>query len=393
MDASTPRPRAEDGIRQRPNGLWEARYQHPDIPGSRGRRSAYGKTKAEAKANRTAELAKAQGGLPPVDRRTQVGTLFRRWVAIREEQGAKANTLASYRVALRRVDLDPIAKARVYALEADDVYAFVGRMRDAGLGPNTVRGYVRVLGSAVQFYVKTGRLHRNVVRYVRVPMGPKSATIPTKAEVRAIMGAAHDYHYGAAVVLPLFAGLRLGEVLALRWGDIGAPVDRHGVADPGALAIHVARNWTRPTGPQGEPAAMGSTKNSRDRYVPIPQGSPLYPFLYAVRDLVYGEGVIPHPGALVFPSTRYPGKPIGTRTLESAWELVRRKAGVRLALRFHDLRHAYATALLDRQVPLEDVSVLLGHADPAFTAKVYGHRDRAAIVVPADLYALGGTAG
>ena len=54
------------------------------------------------------------------------------------------------------------------------------------------------------------------------------------------------------------------------------------------------------------------------------------------------------------------------------------------SIRFHDLRHSYATAMIENHVPLKTVSHMLGHADIGITADIYcdvinSHKEAAAI--------------
>lgn len=74
--------------------------------------------------------------------------------------------------------------------------------------------------------------------------------------------------------------------------------------------------------------------------------------------------------------TNAAGEPLRPSTTSTAFSTRAAKAGF-VGLRFHDLRHAHATLLLMAGIPLHVVSRRLGHADEAFTLKVY------ASVIPA----------
>ncbi len=54
-------------------------------------------------------------------------------------------------------------------------------------------------------------------------------------------------------------------------------------------------------------------------------------------------------------------------------------------IRFHDLRHTFASILLGKEVPLINVSNFLGHSDISTTANIYAHLDRASKQISADV--------
>ena len=74
----------------------------------------------------------------------------------------------------------------------------------------------------------------------------------------------------------------------------------------------------------------------------------------------------------VFPSTN--GTPTGHQNLHNrSWKPLLQRAGLRHAVRFHDLRHSCISLLLARGVPVKVVSEMAGHADISVTLPVYGH--------------------
>lgn len=139
------------------------------------------------------------------------------------------------------------------------------------------------------------------------------------------------------VVLALETGLRQGELLRLEWCDVS--LERR--------TLTVTRS-----------------KAKRPRSVPLSG-----PALDALKRLQAARGAIPMDGPdRVFPSI--PAFLAGhTRRLYRA---ATRAAGCR-TLRFHDLRHLYATNLVRAGVPITDVAKLLGHATLAMTMRYASH--------------------
>lgn len=71
------------------------------------------------------------------------------------------------------------------------------------------------------------------------------------------------------------------------------------------------------------------------------------------------------------------GKPILPENFTRSFKRILRRAEIPVT-RLHNVRHTFATYLLNQGVSLNVVSALLGHSNPAFTARVYGHTQRRA---------------
>ena len=65
------------------------------------------------------------------------------------------------------------------------------------------------------------------------------------------------------------------------------------------------------------------------------------------------------------------GTPLDASLFQSRWRATRKRAG--LELRFHSLRHHYASTAISAGVPLPALSRALGHSKPSITLDVYGH--------------------
>jgi len=163
-------------------------------------------------------------------------------------------------------------------------------------------------------------------------------------QVHALARAAASEQDAAIYTTAAFAGLRLGEVRALRWRDV----------DFSLRVIHVRRSYVL--------SAEDSPKSGRVRAVPLSD---------QVARTLEALSRRPHytaPNDLVFPG------PEGAYLEDSA--LRRRFYNAMAAaelehLRFHDLRHTFGT-LAVQVFPLSDVKAYMGHADIA-TTMIYVH--------------------
>ncbi len=134
------------------------------------------------------------------------------------------------------------------------------------------------------------------------------------------------------VILALSTGMRRGEILNLKWGDVDL--------DRGAILLQ-------------------TTKNGERRFVPL---------VGIALDLLKSRYANQSATSLVFPAPHSPSKPIDIR---SAWETALEKASIS-NFRFHDLRHTAASYLAMNQASLLEIGTLLGHKTVQMT-KRYAH--------------------
>jgi integrase len=142
-----------------------------------------------------------------------------------------------------------------------------------------------------------------------------------------------DQHVASIFRLLLLTGARRGEVLSMRWEDLGATV------------------WTKP---------HTRTKQKERHAVPLSAAAQA-----VLTELAKDKDE----GGFVFPAGRGASGPM--RTVEKPWRTICRAAGI-TGLRTHDLRHDYASRLVSAGVSLHIVGGLLGHSKPSTTAR-YAH--------------------
>jgi integrase len=184
-------------------------------------------------------------------------------------------------------------------------------------------------------------------------------------EARRMVAAVEGHELETLFLLALATGMRQGELLALRWPDVDL--------DAGRLVV--AASLVRL---KGRPALRAEPKSDRGRRtVQLPA-----PAVEALRRH-RREARVLDPRGHVF--TDGCGGPLSASTVQKQWRRFADGAGLPLGLRFHDLRHTWATLALEGGVPLTLVAEQLGH-DPAVTMRTYAHvttamRDQAAAVM------------
>lgn len=199
---------------------------------------------------------------------------------------------------------------------------------------------------------------RNVARSVRPPApekGKRRALTP--AEARAFLAAAKSGRLYALLVLAITTGLRRAELLALRWQDVGFD----------AGVVRVERSLLRLDGQLvfGRPKSASSI-----RTVPLPPAA--QDVLRAHRSVIEAESTAEgwQDFGLVFPSRI--GTPIEPTNVNRWFRELRERAGIPW-LRLHDLRHEFATFMLDQGADLRLIMETLGHSQISVTADLYTH--------------------
>jgi integrase len=346
----------EGNIRQRSNGLWEARVTLP----SGDRKSIYGKTRAEVQGRLTAALRDVQQGLPvPVGRLT-FGQFLARWLEDSVKPKVRAKTHHSY-AQLVRVHIDPaLGKLPLDQVTPQRIQALLNSKRAAGLSPRTVQYLHAVIRAALGRAVKWNLIARNPATLIDPPrVEQKQVEALSTTHALAIVEAFRGHRMKALITVALAVGLRQGEALGLRWHDL----------DLDAATLTVRYQVQRIDGEWQftEP----KSKRSR-RKLALPTFVVVALRAHRTRQLEerLAAGASWQDWNLVFPSAV--GTPYDGTNVTHEFQTRLAAAGLP-RMRFHDLRHGAATLLKSKGVDLRDIMEILGHSQISLTANLYTH--------------------
>jgi integrase len=188
----------------------------------------------------------------------------------------------------------------------------------------------------------------------------------------------------APAIVALFTGMRLGEILAMRW--------RHVDLDRKVIFVREALEETKAHGIRLK--APKSRAGRRDIGLPEIVVDTLREHRLKQLELrvALGTGKLAA-DALVFPNLD--GGPQAPSDVSRAWGLVADGLGLP-EITLHGLRHTHASQLIDAGVDIVTISKRLGHATPDVTLRVYAHlfhrdEDKAAAAINAALASAGGS--
>jgi integrase len=246
-----------------------------------------------------------------------------------------------------------------------DVSRFSIALRDRGVSDSTRAKHLRVLGACLSAAVSHGFAARNPVRELPRSERPrpvrKEAAYFEADELPSLFAKLPAGVYRVLVEVALKTGMRLGELLALTWGDV----------DLLGAVVRVRRTYT--DGHESEP------KNHERRDVD------LTPDLVDLLGAWWGELGRPEaPETLVFPGETPSGYLSATTVLRRELYPAMKRAEVPRVgptgekRTFHSLRHTYAKTALENGRPITWLSRHLGHSSILITDGVYGHFERAA---------------
>ena len=262
-----------------------------------------------------------------------------RYLAEYAPSAISPSTLASYenRLAvwvLPRLGKLPVSAAfDIAAREKIDVAMIKG-----GMSPGSRRVALHALKSVGRFAVEAHILPTEP-KYLKSPkVGERVPTAPSDGDVAAVIAAASCLAHLLVILLAAHAGLRKGEILALRCRDCELELDR--------LVVRLSR-WKQDT---------KSTKSGHDREVPLtPQ----------LRDALLAARVDKRPGDECVALTS-DGEPWGHGGPYRVFQSTLRRVKLPRE-RLHALRAFFVTTLLNGGVPVHEVRVLAGHGNLATT--------------------------
>lgn len=265
---------------------------------------------------------------------------------------------------LAAIDADAIARL-THDLEREGLHAIDPHRPRRPLGASSIANYLKPLQGVLALAVRRRWISANPFDVLTADDRPEKRTREaphnwTSEELAALLAAsaaqaAHEasrYDYTPMLRLAAALGLRLGELLGLRWEDFDKD------ADDGAGVLQIRRQWLR-TGEYGDPKTKAGT-----RRIPLPAW--LRDELITLRlESRYSQDDQP-----IFASRA--GTPLQHRNVtRRGFEPARDAAGLPSSLTFHDLRHAAASRLINARLDPVTVATLLGHEDATTTLKVY----------------------
>ncbi len=358
------RANGEGSIRKRKDGRWEGRYTagRDPVTGKTIYKNVLGKTQAETKA----KLKQAIQESTEVDiikaERYTVGQWMDVWFENCAKIKVRPSSHQTYRgyidnhikpnignVPLSKLSSLHLQKLYKKLLTGGRVERIEAKKQPKGLSTKTVRNINQVISSAMDFAKDQKLISHNPTDGCALPKleHQEMKTLPME-QLTSFLREARESGVFEMYYIELATGLRRGELLGLKWEDLDLQQGN----------LRVQRQICRINGEIIE--APLKTKNS---YRTLPLSADSIEILKEQKKKCGSS-------SFVFPSPT--GGPISPDSILHRLHRVLKRAGLP-KVRFHDLRHTFATLALQNGVDIKTVSGMLGHYSAGFTLDTYTH--------------------
>lgn len=319
------------------------------------------------------------------DRRKTLNGLIDEWQAFRDPKDS-TSTVRKRAGMIARIR-DGIGHVPLVDLSARHVDRWMSDMAAAGLSSTTIANHWSCLRAILNQGDDWDMVTPRAAKKAKPPrrVSNRRPVPPTAAATRLLIDSAGG-DLRIAAMLGAYAGLRRGEVIALRWSDVDGHTlhVRHAIVDAGG------GRWREKLPKSDEP---------RSFTIDADLAAALADHRAGLEQRAGELGATLRPDGFVLPrlaaaANRWPvdcdpagsiPRPVGWLTL--AWKRHAEKMGAP-NVRFHDLRHYFATEQLDGNVPIKTVQNRLGHRQTKTTTDIYGHGTDAADAAAAEVLRL-----
>lgn len=361
-----PATRSKSRLARRKDGRFAVSVSFTLSNGEKRRRFFYGNTQAEAKAKRDAFRNDVRAGMNTDWLDMSFRDYADHWLDMRrfrvKDSPAYKNTLRAYE---RYADMacGTIGCKRVRGVTMSDMQLIANSMAAKS------SSYIAKASSVFKGIFESARNDRiitfNPVSGVVFPKGAKGTHRALDSdEIIRVRTRRADHPFYLPVMLMLFAGLRRGELLGLKWSDI--------VLDEDTIKVRRAVYYTSNQPGVGKPKTDAGTRD--------------IPILKPLRDILPKD--IPESGFVVGGGS----SPVTLSKFNRLWRSFRhaherelnglrsntptktqRERWISLDIRPHDLRHTFCTFLYDAGVDVKTAQAWMGHSDVKVTMGIYTH--------------------
>lgn len=343
----------EGNVRQKRPNLWKGRivagHKKDGSPiykyvNGRTQKEAYEKLRELITEYRNVELTE--------DSQITVEEWMQKWMDEYMMFSIREQTWKSYESVIRLHIIPNLGNKKVASLTTTILQKFYNKLLSEGKSGSLVRDAHLILHQAMDVAVKENIIAKNPTSGAKTPkVEYKPKNILNETQLEMFMEAIkedelwYDFFY-----TEITTGLRRGELCGLKWCDFNETTGQ----------LNVARTVTTHKGGGLKTGETKTQKGTRTIYLP-PSTAKL---LSERKNKVSSEWI--------FPNFYDNSKPINPSTAYLKLKAILKNAGLP-SIRFHDLRHTFATHALSNGVDARTLSGILGHTNASFTLDTYTH--------------------
>ena len=358
------RPAGDGMVRKRDDGRWEGRIVigHKS-DGSPIFRYLYGTSQKELLDKLHQDIERYRDVELTEDSRMTLGEWLDLWLTEYAAATVRPSTLTGYRRYANHYVKPYLGDKRMTQITTNDIQKLYVKLKDEGrIHEHPEHGHQLASGTICRIHAMLHRAMKDAVQANVIPNNPTEGTVVPNPDYKpkqilndeqleCFMDAIrrdpvwYDFFY-----TELTTGLRRGEICGLQWQDFDA---EHGT-------LKISRTLHCPTVNE---YITGETKTGKGmRTIVLPKSTA--DILRARQEPALTEWIFPNP--------IHPELPIAPQTAYGHLKTILKKAGLP-NIRFHDLRHTFATHTLTSGVDAKTLSGILGHTNASFTLDTYTH--------------------
>lgn len=286
-------------------------------------------------------------------RDNKFGDWLNEWLDNYVKPTVKDGTYKKYERIVRLHLIPKFGDRELDALTVQAVQAYISELCGA-YSSNTVNGVINVINGALKQAMSVGVMSRSIVGGIKRPKPSEKqiecfSSVEQKQIEDHILRCGKDKLFG--ILLCLYTGLRIGELLALKWEDIDLST--------GLLSVKKTCYDAWENGKYIKKLDDPKTAGSR-RVIPLPKQ--LAAYLKALKKRSKSDMIV----------SSESGGQVSIRSYQRTFELVQKRLGIKRK-GFHALRHTFATRALECGMDVKTLSEILGHKNPTVTLKRYTH--------------------
>ncbi len=317
---------------------------------------------------------KSNIGLITGDDKITLQDWFELWLFEFRVNDLKPSSFERYEGILRNyVEGTKLGKTKLSELRAVDFQRYFNDLSANGTSPSTLATVKKFLTCCMNGAVEHEYLVKNYCSAAKLPKQEKrdkeeeDIDFFTREEQEAFLKAIRGHKFELAFKLNLGTGLRLGELIALKWTDIDFINGTLSVNKALKIVALIDKDRKRTT------TLLEQSPKTESSYRTVPVPSNIMKDLkihLKDQDKFKKDNDTFIDNDYLFCEKN--GQPIDPKKLPRNFKSVLSKMGMR-DMKYHSIRHSYTTRLFEANIPVKTVQKLLGHKDIATTMNIYTH--------------------
>lgn len=286
--------------------------------------------------------------------RKRFNTIINKWKYDKSKY-VKESTMSAYNLIIDNHILKEFGEVNVNRIKNENVQIFINRKIDSGLSVKSCRDILVVLKMIINYSIKK-EYSSTVIGKIIFPTKRNNAKIEVYTkdeETKIIKYIVSNFTFkNLGILICIYSGMRIGEICALKWKDI----------DIENKKICISKTLQRIYSKDKKTKIIIDSAKTINSNRDIPLANILYKTIEPIYKIVNKDYYV------ITNSIKY----TEPKTYRNYYFELLNLLGVR-KLKFHCLRHTFATRCIEAMVDYKTLSVLLGHSNISTTLNLYVH--------------------